>query len=117
MDNTQVVLKYLYDIRECIERVDVFFNGRPKEFESFKSDILLRQAVERNIEIMGEAMNKILKLNPEIAITNSRKIVDARNYIIHAYDSLSPDILWSIIIKHLPLLKVEVDVLLKEHQG
>ena len=108
------VFKYLYDIRECIERVDSFFIGLPREYESFKKNILLRQAVERNIEIMGEAMNKILKIEPQIAITDSRKIVDARNYIIHAYDSLSPDILWSIVINNLPLLKKEVMELLEQ---
>jgi uncharacterized protein with HEPN domain len=53
-------------------------------------------------------MNRILKDYSQIAITNSRKIVDARNYIIHGYDSLSADILWSIIINHLPKLKTEV---------
>lgn len=47
-------------------------------------------------------------------ITNARKIVDARNYIIHGYDSLSADILWSIVVNHLPVLKEEVEQLLKE---
>ncbi|MCG4768614.1 DUF86 domain-containing protein [Bacteroides nordii] len=61
---------------------------------------------------MGEAMNRILKADKDIAITNSRKIVDARNYIIHGYDSLSVDILWSMIINHLPKLKNEVATLL-----
>ena len=75
---------------------------------------MLRRAVERNIEIIGEAMNRILKEDSEIQITNSRKIVDARNYIIHGYDSLSSEILWSIIINHLPLLHQEVSSLLNE---
>ena len=52
-------------------------------------------------------MNRILKTDRNIAITNSRKIVDARNYIIHGYDSLSADILWSMVINHLPKLKNE----------
>lgn len=52
-------------------------------------------------------MNRILKADKDIAITNSRKIVDARNYIIHGYDSLSVDILWSMIINHLPKLKMK----------
>ena len=57
-------------------------------------------------------MNRILKADKDIAITNSRKIVDARNYIIHGYDSLSVDILWSMIINHLPKLNNEVTTLL-----
>ena len=78
-----------------------------------RADLCLRRAVERNIEVIGEAMNRILKSGAEVQITNSRKIVDARNYIIHGYDSLSVDILWSIVINHLPKLKAEVTELLK----
>ena len=59
-------------------------------------------------------MNRILKEYRDIAITNSRKIVDARNYIIHGYDSLSADILWSIVINHLPKLKEEVQMILEQ---
>ena len=54
-----------------------------------------------------------LKLS-DLVITNARKIVDARNYIIHDYDSLSVDILWSIVVNHLPHLKSEVEKLLQE---
>ena len=81
-------------------------------FEDFYSNLCLRRAIERNIEIIGEAMNRILKADKNIAITNSRKIVDARNYIIHGYDSLSADILWSMVVNHLPRLKDEVTALL-----
>ena len=73
---------------------------------------VLGEPSKRNIEIIGEAMNRILKIDKDIAITNSRKIVDARNYIIHGYDSLSVDILWSMVINHLPKLKNEVTALL-----
>ena len=66
------------------------------------------------MEIIGEAMSRILKVDRDIAITNSRKIVDARNYIIHGNDSLSADILWSIVINHLPKLKEEVRTLLEQ---
>ncbi len=59
-------------------------------------------------------MSRILKEDRSIAITNSRKIVDARNYIIHGYDSLSADILWSIVINHLSKLKDEVQILLEQ---
>ncbi len=72
----------------------------------------LDEPLKETIEIIGEAMNRILKVDKDIAITNSRKIVDARNYIIHGYDSLSVDILWSMVINHLPKLKNEVTALL-----
>lgn len=106
------IKKHLQDILIAIEEIDNFFGSEPKHYDDFYSNICLRRAVERNIEIIGEAMNRILKSNKEIAITNSRKIVDARNYIIHGYDSLSVDILWSMVINHLPKLKNEVITLL-----
>ena len=83
-------------------------------FEDFYGNLCLRRAIERDIEIIGEAMNRVLKVDRNIAITNSRKIVDARNYIIHGYDSLSADILWSIVINHLPKLKDELSALLND---
>ena len=109
----ETLQKYLYDVLGAVKETLSFFDNRPKHFNEFASDLMLRRAIERNIEIMGEAMNRILKLCPDIKITNARKIVDTRNYIIHAYDSLSADILWSIIINHLPLLKTEVERLLE----
>ena len=92
--------------------IESFMEGRPREYSTFCNDILFRRGVERNMEIMGEAMNQALKINPNIPITASRKIVDTRNFVIHAYDSLKPDILWGIAINHMPLLKKEVEALL-----
>jgi uncharacterized protein with HEPN domain len=59
-------------------------------------------------------MGRILNENPNINISNSRKIVDARNKIIHGYDDISDDVVWGIVINHLPLLKQEAEKLLKE---
>lgn len=106
------VNKYLTDILTAICEIESFLEVRPKEYATFCHDLAFRRAVERNIEIMGEAMNQILKMMPEIAITDARKIVDTRNFVIHAYDSLMPDILWGIVINHLPVLKGEVSALL-----
>ncbi len=92
------IKKYLHDMLTAIEEIDSFFDGKPKIFEDFNNNICLKRAVERNIEIIGEAMNRILKEFRDIKITNSRKIVDARNYIIHGYDSLSADI--SVVNSH-----------------
>lgn len=113
MDN--YTKKHLQDILTAIEEIESFLGNTntPKLFDSFVNNICLRRAVERNIEIIGEAMNRILKTGYDIKITNARKIVDARNYIIHGYDTLSVDILWSIVINHLPLLKEEVTLLMK----
>ena len=112
MDET--LQKYLYDVLGAVTEILSYFEERPKQFNEFTSNLMLRRAVERNIEIMGEAMNRVLKQYPDIKISNARKIVDTRNYIIHSYDSLSSDILWSIIINHLPLLKKEVEDLINK---
>lgn len=104
--------KYLSDVLSAILEIESFMAERPKEYATFCNDLLFRRGVERNMEIMGEAMNQILKIKPDIAVTSARKIVDTRNFVIHAYDSLKPDILWGIVINHLPLLKKEVQALL-----
>lgn len=106
--------KYLSDIHSSILEIESFMETRPKEYATFCDDLLFRRGIERNMEIMGEAMNQVLKIDPSIPITASRKIVDTRNFIIHAYDSLKPDIFWGIVINHMPLLKMEVEALLYE---
>lgn len=75
-------------------------------------DEMYRSAVLLNIAIIGEAVNQILKHRPDIKITSARQIVNTRNYIIHGYDSLDNEILWGIVVKHLPQLKIEVEELL-----
>ncbi|MCH5219685.1 MAG: DUF86 domain-containing protein, partial [Muribaculaceae bacterium] len=99
------VKKFLYDIENSIIEIESFMKLRPKSFDHFCQDTMFKRAIERNIEIIGEAMNRVLKLHPEITITSSRKIVNTRNYVIHAYDTLSEEILWGIVINDLPLLK------------
>lgn len=106
---------WLYDILNAIVEIDSFFKNRLKVFADYQKDLRTKRAVERNIEIIGEAMNRILKLDETIAITNSRKLVDVRNRIIHGYDSVSDDVIWGIIVKHLPILKGEVSNLLNEN--
>lgn len=108
------VRKYLSHISGAINEIEAQFADRPRRFDMFMSDIVFRRFVERNIEIMGEAMNRILKINPDIEITSARKIVDTRNFVIHGYDSLLPEIIWAIVINHLPKLGDEVRVLLEK---
>ena len=72
-----------------------------------------KNMVERNIEIIGEATNRILKRDETIGLSNPRKIVDAGNRIIHGYDSISDETIWGIVVKHIPLLKEEVRSLLE----
>ena len=109
MDDT--IKKWLYDILVAIQRIEDYI-GTPKLYQNYADNLLLQQAVERNLEIIGEAMSKILKNEPQIKISNTRKIVDTRNKIIHGYDEIEPENIWNIIIKHLPVLKSEVEKLL-----
>jgi len=109
----RTVNKTLEDIRTAIIEIDSFFETRPMRFDVYMSDVCLRRAIERNITIIGEAMNRLLKFAPDIEITSARKIVDTRNYVIHGYDSVTDDIMWGIIVRHLPLLKAEVERLLE----
>jgi uncharacterized protein with HEPN domain len=87
--------------------------GEPKLFDRFERNQMLQDAVERNLEIIGEAINQLLKINPSIPISNARRIVDARNKIIHGYDSLEPVNIWAIVINNLPVLKQEVAELIQ----
>ncbi len=102
---------WLKDIEQAIIEINSFIPDL-KNFKDFQKDLKTKRAVERNIEIIGEAMSRILNVEPAIRISDTRKIVDTRNRIIHGYDSVSEDILWGIIINNLPTLEKEVKVLL-----
>jgi len=108
-----------YEIKACFKDIELaimeIYEFLPKErnFFAFQKDLKTRKAVERNIEIIGEAMDRILKADPHIQITDSRKIVDTRNRIIHGYDVVSDDVIWLIINKSLPILEQEIRLLLK----
>jgi len=101
---THEIYTWLEDINIAIIQIYDFLPEDIK-YSDFERDIKTQKAIERNIEIIGEALNRILKVSPDIAISDSRKIVDTRNRIIHGYDSITPDILWLIIKRSLPILR------------
>jgi uncharacterized protein with HEPN domain len=105
---------WLYDILNAIVEIESFFDDGNREFAMYQNDLRSRRAVERNIEIIGEALSRILKKDDKIVISNSRKIVDTRNRIIHGYDSVSDDVIWGIVVRHLPVLQAEIHELLGE---
>jgi uncharacterized protein with HEPN domain len=102
---------WLNDIKQAIQEINQFQPDK-KDFILFQNDIKTKRAIERNIEIIGEAVNRILKAKPNIQLTNARKIVDTRNRISHGYDSVSEDIIWSIVVRDIPNLEVEINHLL-----
>lgn len=105
------VRKWLLDIAEAIQNVDVHLSGK-RDFTTYQSNIRIRRAIERELEIIGEATNRISKADSRIIITNARRIIDLRNRVIHAYDAVDDVIVWSVVIKSLPVLKEDVERLL-----
>ena len=111
MQGNKDIKVFLEDIERSIREIFEFLPEK-RIFFDFQKDLKTRKAVERNIEIIGEAMNRILKIDPQFPINDSRKIIDTRNRIIHGYDSVSEDILWLIIVNYLPNLEKQVKELL-----
>ena len=101
----------MFDVKTSIEYIHEYL-GPKRNFVQYQSDRKLRRAVERELEIIGEAINNILKATPDITITDARKIVGLRNRIIHAYDAVDDPMIWDIVVNHLPLLEKEVKLLL-----
>jgi uncharacterized protein with HEPN domain len=108
----------IFDIKVCLGDIELAiaeindFLPEKRDFLEFQKDTKTRKAIERNIEIIGEAMNRILKIDPDFPISHSRKIVDTRNRIIHGYNSVSDEVVWLIIMNYLPELEKDVKRLL-----
>ena len=100
---------------QSITEVESYFEDKPKKYEEYSKDIRTKRAVERNIEIIGEAISRILRKDNYFEIENAQKIIGTRNRIAHGYDKISDDLVWSIVINHLPKLKVEITLMLKDN--
>jgi uncharacterized protein with HEPN domain len=102
---------WLYDILNAIQEIE---NFAPEDFIQYQNDLKTRRAIERNIEIIGEAVNRVVKKDSAIQVTDAINIIDTRNRIIHGYDTVSDETIWSIVINNLPVLKSEIEALLGE---
>lgn len=105
--------KLLTDIMTSIDAIDEHLEGR-RDFDEYKKNKTKRRAVERELEIIGEAVNNLLKFNPDISISYACLIVDLRNKVIHAYDNVNDVIIWKVIMKDIPVLESEVKDLMKD---
>jgi uncharacterized protein with HEPN domain len=103
------ILKSLYDIKLAIDEIDLFLSNEEKTFLNYSKNILLKRGIERNLEIIGEAVNRVLKQNKDFSILNAKRIIGLRNQIVHAYDAISDENIWSIVINHIPNLKIEIE--------
>ena len=106
--------KYLYDALEASRTILGFVKG--KTYSDYRSDKLLRSAVERQLIIIGEALNRLSRVAPDTAarIDSYRKIIGFRNMAVHGYDIVEDETVWGIVESHWPALNRELDILLKE---
>lgn len=106
--------KYLYDMKKACDLLSQFTNG--VTFEKYDKDVLLQSAVERQFEILGEALNYLLRVAPELEeqISECGKIIGFRNMLIHGYAKVSNAVVWSILETKFPVVKEEVENLLRD---
>jgi len=107
------IKKCLFDINTSIDSINDYLGGERNFFE-YQKNKLLRRGIEREIEIISEAMSRILKIDPDFKIENARQIIDTRNWVIHGYDKVDDVIIWGIVSIHIPKLKMEITDLLKD---
>jgi len=101
------IKKSLFDIQSSISAIAIHM-GNNRNFFYYQKNITVKRAIERELEIIGEAVNRILKEQPDFKLSNARRIVDLRNYIIHAYDSIDDETIWGVVTIHIPKLEAEI---------
>jgi uncharacterized protein with HEPN domain len=108
------IQKYLFDINEACELLVQFTTG--KTFSDYSADPMLRSAVERQFEIIGEALVQLLRLDPSFRskISDTERIIAFRNRLTHGYSSVADEIVWGILQANLSTLQKEVAALMKE---
>ena len=104
----------LWDAREAADLIATITAG--KSFADFDRDVVLRSAVERQFEIVGEALARLARLDPAIAakIPDLREIVAFRNVLIHGYAVIDRARVWRVVEDNLPELRAALAALLAE---
>lgn len=105
---------YLWDIADSCRAIVEFVHGR--NLSDLEQDRMLRRAVERELSIVGEAVNQATRHFPDLetSIGPVRQIVGFRNRIIHEYAEIDPDIVWAIVQNEVPRLLDKSEELLRE---
>ncbi|PSR05540.1 MAG: antitoxin [Bacteroidetes bacterium SW_11_45_7] len=103
-------------LEDILRSIDEIFEFLPKQknFLYYRENLIIKKAVERNLEIIGEAVGRILKEDDTFPLKNAKRIIDTRNRIIHGYEKISDEMIWTIVTRELPYLRGEVKSLLKE---
>lgn len=109
--------KLLFDVIESARSIRTWRQDR--SFEDYLTDRQFRRAVEREFEIIGEALNRLRQTDTSTAtrIDQLSKIVRFRNRIIHGYDTVDDATVWGIVDSHLPRLLIQIEWLLQEPEG
>jgi uncharacterized protein with HEPN domain len=103
--------KYLFDIKESIDSIGEYLDNK-YDFNIYLENKLLRRGIERELGIIGEAVSKLIKIDNKINISSSGRIIDLRNWVIHGYDKVDDVIIWGVIIRDIPILKNEIEILI-----
>lgn len=105
--------KYLYDVQRAVTLLTEFTSG--KTFDDYGREAMLRAAVEREFEIIGEALAQLAKLDAALVarISNYRRIIAFRNILIHGYANVDDQLVWDIVETKLPVLSKEITELLE----
>ena len=111
------VLKYLFDVRQACRLIQDF--ARDKTLGDFEQDAMLRSAIERQFIIVGEALSQSIRLEPTIEhrISDTRRIVNFRNVIVHGYAKVEAATVWGIVERYLPALLAELEPLIPSGTG
>jgi uncharacterized protein with HEPN domain len=111
------IQKYLFDISESCSLLARF--TLDKTYDDYHKDLILQSAVERQFEIIGEALNKAIRHDPALTkkITDSARIIAFRNRLIHGYATIADEVVWGVLESQLPVLMREVNQLLKETES
>lgn len=106
--------KLVWDVDQAAGRVIAFVTG--KTFDEYARDDLLRSAVERQLEIVGEALAQLRRIDPEVAerVPDLRRIVDFRNLLIHGYAIIDDRLVWEIAQTKVPQLVDALRLLVRE---
>lgn len=100
--------KFLYDMQQACTALTEFITG--KTLDDYLQSELLRSAVERKLMIIGEALNQVLRLEPDLEnqIPDARQIIDFRNILVHGYYAIEHETVWGILQKDLPVLSRQI---------
>jgi len=106
-------LKYVLDIESLVQEIESFKQLVGNDFFKYQKELVVKRAVERDLEIIGEAVKELVRLEPNLKISSSRKIISFRNLLAHSYDSVEDELVWGILQKDIPTLRLEIEAILK----